>query len=88
MIYFFRLMDNLETLKETETLEADATKKEKKECYAASVSSTSEPTEPAWELLIEKQNFKVWRKPVPNSYLYQYKGTSYKRSITINLILI
>lgn len=28
----------------------------------------------SWEQLINKNNIMVWRKPVPNSYLYEYKG--------------
>lgn len=27
-----------------------------------------------WEKVIDKDHFKLWRKPIPNSYLYQYKG--------------
>jgi len=27
-----------------------------------------------WEQLINKNHLTVWRKPVPNSYLYEYKG--------------
>jgi len=27
-----------------------------------------------WEQLISKNHLTVWRKPVPNSYLYEYKG--------------
>lgn len=32
-----------------------------------------------WEQVIDKDHFKVWRKPIPNSYLYEYKvyGTFY-----------
>jgi len=27
-----------------------------------------------WEQLIDKSHLTVWRKPVLNSYLYEYKG--------------
>ena len=32
-----------------------------------------------WEQIIDKDHFKVWRKPIPNTYLYEYKvyGTFY-----------
>ena len=29
-----------------------------------------------WERVINKSHLTVWRKPVPNSYLYEYKGKS------------
>ena len=28
----------------------------------------------SWEKVIDKDHFKVWRKPIPDSYLYEYKG--------------
>ena len=40
----------------------------------SSSNCTKPVTEPNWELLINRKDFKVWRKSVPDSYLYQYKG--------------
>ena len=28
-----------------------------------------------WEKVVDNGSFKLWRCPVPNSHLYQYKGT-------------
>ena len=30
--------------------------------------------EPGWEPVMEKKDFKVWRRPIPNSHLYEYRG--------------
>lgn len=30
--------------------------------------------EPEWEVVMEKRDFKVWRRPIPNSHLYEYRG--------------
>lgn len=34
----------------------------------------AEQTEPSWEVVMEKKDFKVWRRPIPNSHLYEYRG--------------
>lgn len=30
--------------------------------------------EPGWEVVMEKKDFKVWKRPIPNSHLYEYRG--------------
>uniref|UniRef100_H3CUP6 StAR-related lipid transfer protein 7, mitochondrial n=1 Tax=Tetraodon nigroviridis TaxID=99883 RepID=H3CUP6_TETNG len=30
--------------------------------------------EPGWEVVMERRDFKVWRRPIPNSHLYEYRG--------------
>lgn len=27
-----------------------------------------------WEVVMEKKDFKVWKRPIPNSHLYEYRG--------------
>lgn len=34
----------------------------------------AERTEPGWEVVMEKRDFKVWRRPIPDSHLYEYRG--------------
>lgn len=34
----------------------------------------TERTEPGWEVVMEKKDFKVWRRPIPDSHLYEYRG--------------
>ncbi|TNM91900.1 stAR-related lipid transfer protein 7, mitochondrial [Takifugu flavidus] len=29
--------------------------------------------EPGWEVVMEKRDFKVWRRPIPDSHLYEYR---------------
>ncbi|KAM8828692.1 stAR-related lipid transfer protein 7, mitochondrial [Spinachia spinachia] len=29
--------------------------------------------EPGWEVVVEKKGFKVWKRPVPDSHLYEYR---------------
>ncbi|KAM9337908.1 stAR-related lipid transfer protein 7, mitochondrial [Symphorus nematophorus] len=29
--------------------------------------------EPGWEVVMEKKDFKVWKRPIPNSHLYEYR---------------
>ncbi|XP_037608312.1 stAR-related lipid transfer protein 7, mitochondrial [Sebastes umbrosus] len=29
--------------------------------------------EPDWEVVMEKKSFKVWKRPIPNSHLYEYR---------------
>ncbi|XP_010876050.1 stAR-related lipid transfer protein 7, mitochondrial [Esox lucius] len=31
------------------------------------------PMETGWEVVMEKKNFKVWRRPIEGSYLYEYR---------------
>ncbi|MBN3296968.1 STAR7 protein, partial [Amia calva] len=31
------------------------------------------PEEQAWEVVMDRKNFRVWRKPIPDSHLYQYR---------------
>lgn len=33
----------------------------------------AERTEPGWEVVMEKKDFKVWRRPIPDSHLYEYR---------------
>ncbi|CAJ1070462.1 stAR-related lipid transfer protein 7%2C mitochondrial [Xyrichtys novacula] len=30
--------------------------------------------EPGWEVVMERKDFKVWKRPIPNSHLYEYRG--------------
>lgn len=30
--------------------------------------------EPGWESVMEKKDFKVWKRPIPDSHLYEYRG--------------
>ena len=27
-----------------------------------------------WEVVMEKKDFRVWKRPIPNSHLYEYRG--------------
>lgn len=36
--------------------------------------TVAEKLEPGWEVVIEKQDFKVWKRPIVNSHLYEYRG--------------
>lgn len=29
--------------------------------------------EPGWEIVVEKKDFRVWKRPIPNSHLYEYR---------------
>lgn len=29
-----------------------------------------------WEVVMEKKNFRVWRRPVEGSHLFEYRGAS------------
>lgn len=42
--------------------------------------------EPGWEVVMEKRDFKVWRRPIPDSHLYEYRGqqTSTRTSSPMN----
>jgi hypothetical protein len=37
-----------------------------------------------WERVINKSHITVWRKPVPNSYLYEYKGRSHSNAVVVS----
>lgn len=30
--------------------------------------------ESGWEIVVEKKDFRVWKRPIPNSHLYEYRG--------------
>ena len=30
--------------------------------------------EAGWESVVEKKEFKVWKRPIPDSHLYEYRG--------------
>ncbi|XP_015276302.1 PREDICTED: stAR-related lipid transfer protein 7, mitochondrial [Gekko japonicus] len=34
---------------------------------------TSDPEEQSWEMVMEKKHFKLWRRPIGGSHLYQYR---------------
>ncbi|XP_061732258.1 stAR-related lipid transfer protein 7, mitochondrial [Nerophis ophidion] len=34
---------------------------------------TSEQVDVGWELVMEKKDFKVWKRPIPDSHLYEYR---------------
>jgi len=38
-----------------------------------------------WEQVINKGHMRAWRKPVPNSYLYEYKGTVVQKCSMISV---
>ena len=40
-----------------------------------------------WEKVVDHESFKLWRSPVPNSHLYQYKGITRKGQIKNYLCL-
>ncbi|XP_048369104.1 stAR-related lipid transfer protein 7, mitochondrial [Sphaerodactylus townsendi] len=35
--------------------------------------NTSDPEEQSWEIVMEKKHFKLWRRPIGGSHLYQYR---------------
>lgn len=39
-------------------------------------AKATERAEPGWEVVMEKKDFKVWRRPIPDSHLYEYRGRS------------
>ena len=41
-----------------------------------------------WEKVIDRGSLTLWRKPVPNSYLYEYKGKPTYRSIKIESLML
>jgi len=30
--------------------------------------------DPGWEVVMEKKNFRVWRRPIEGSHLFEYRG--------------
>lgn len=37
---------------------------------------TSDLEEQSWEMVMDKKHFKLWRRPIGESQLYQYRGSS------------
>lgn len=33
-----------------------------------------EPGEQPWEMIMDKKHFKLWRRPIGGTHLYQYRG--------------
>ena len=42
--------------------------------FNASLSAVTGQQDPCWEVVIEKKDFRVWKRPIPNSHLYEYRG--------------
>ncbi|XP_029941082.1 stAR-related lipid transfer protein 7, mitochondrial [Salarias fasciatus] len=40
---------------------------------SSSSGPVSEQQEQGWEVVIDKKDFKVWKRPIPNSHLYEYR---------------
>ncbi|KAM4635552.1 stAR-related lipid transfer protein 7, mitochondrial [Polymixia lowei] len=38
-----------------------------------SSGTVKEQVESGWEMVMEKRDFKVWKRPIPNSHLYEYR---------------
>lgn len=36
-------------------------------------SGTASRLEPGWEVVMDKKGFKVWKRPIPDSHLYEYR---------------
>lgn len=34
------------------------------------------PGEQPWEMIMDKKHFKLWRRPIEGTHLYQYRGTT------------
>lgn len=43
-------------------------------CLNATPGTAVGEQEPGWEAVMEKKDFKVWRRPILNSHLYEYRG--------------
>lgn len=41
---------------------------------SAASSSVTGMQQQEWEIVIEQKDFKVWKRPMPNSHLYEYRG--------------
>lgn len=35
---------------------------------------TAVHVDPGWEVVMEKKNFRVWRRPIEGSHLFEYRG--------------
>lgn len=40
----------------------------------ATVGKASAQAEVGWEIVMEEKTFKVWRRPVEGSHLFEYRG--------------
>lgn len=40
----------------------------------AAAGKASAQAEGGWEIVMEKKTFKVWRRPVEGSHLFEYRG--------------
>ncbi|KAK7895709.1 hypothetical protein WMY93_021034 [Mugilogobius chulae] len=45
-------------------------------------SGTSGHSEPGWEIVMDKKDFKVWRRPIANSHLYEYRVLGSYKDVT------
>lgn len=43
-------------------------------CLNTASGTVAGQLEPGWEVVMEKKDFKVWKRPIPNSHLYEYRG--------------
>ncbi|XP_017266258.1 stAR-related lipid transfer protein 7, mitochondrial [Kryptolebias marmoratus] len=42
-------------------------------CMCMSSGSVAGQQEGGWEMVMEKRDFRVWKRPIPNSHLYEYR---------------
>ncbi|XP_068609076.1 stAR-related lipid transfer protein 7, mitochondrial [Brachionichthys hirsutus] len=42
-------------------------------CVNAAPGTEAGQLKPEWEVVIEKKDFRVWKRPLPNSHLYEYR---------------
>uniref|UniRef100_A0AAQ6IQU3 StAR-related lipid transfer protein 7, mitochondrial n=1 Tax=Anabas testudineus TaxID=64144 RepID=A0AAQ6IQU3_ANATE len=42
-------------------------------CLNTSSGTMTGQQDPSWEIVMEKKDFRVWRRPIPNSHLYEYR---------------
>uniref|UniRef100_A0A1A8K7R3 StAR-related lipid transfer protein 7, mitochondrial n=1 Tax=Nothobranchius kuhntae TaxID=321403 RepID=A0A1A8K7R3_NOTKU len=42
-------------------------------CLCTSSGSVARQHESGWEVVMEKKDFRVWKRPIPNSHLYEYR---------------
>lgn len=45
-------------------------------------SGTVAPSDMDWEIVVDKKDFKVWKRPIPNSHLYEYRVLGSYRDVT------
>lgn len=43
---------------------------------AAERDAVRAPGEQPWEMIMDKKHFKLWRRPIEGTHLYQYRGTA------------